>query len=229
MKHVPDGVRAVFFDAAGTLIHPAPPAAEVYAAVGRRHGSRLAADEVRRRFAAAFRAEERLDAGRGHRTDEERERRRWLGIVAAVLDDVSDPRRCCDELYEYFARAPAWECASGAGALLAALRAEGYVVGVASNFDHRLRPILAGLAELAPLEHLAISSEVGWKKPAPQFFGALGAMTGLSPDEILLVGDDLENDFYGARRAGLASLLLDPRAAYAVTPSIRALAEMLGP
>src|SRR5262249_25061791 len=132
-------------------------------------------------------------------------------------------------LYAYFARPQAWRAAPGAAALLAALRAEAYVVGIASNFDHRLRPILAGLDELGPLEHLAISSEVGWKKPAPEFFAALGAMAGLSPGEILLVGDDLDNDFHGARRAGLASLMLDPRGACAVTPSIRALAEMLGP
>src|SRR5207302_1039003 len=48
-------VRAVFFDAVGTLIHPEPPAGAVYAEVGRRHGSRLTAAEIARRFAAAFR------------------------------------------------------------------------------------------------------------------------------------------------------------------------------
>src|SRR5262245_26831348 len=33
------GVRAVVFDAVGTLITPDPPAPAVYSAVGRRHGS----------------------------------------------------------------------------------------------------------------------------------------------------------------------------------------------
>jgi putative hydrolase of the HAD superfamily len=229
MKHVPPGVRAVFFDAVGTLIQPEPSAADAYAAVGRRHGSRLPADVIRGRFVAAFEAEERLDAGRGHRTDEERERQRWLAVVAAVLDDVRDSRRCFDELYEHFAGPQAWRCEAGAGAVLAALRAEGYAVGVASNFDRRLRAVVAGLPELAPLEHLAISSEVGWKKPAPQFFAALAAMTGLSPGEVLLVGDDPENDFHGARRAGLSSLMLGPRADGDLTPGIASLAEMLGP
>ena len=41
------GVRAVFFDAVGTMIHPDPPAATVYARVGRRFGSRLPAEAVR--------------------------------------------------------------------------------------------------------------------------------------------------------------------------------------
>ena len=37
--------RAVFFDAVGTLLHPDPSAAEVYAGVGRRYGSRLSVSE----------------------------------------------------------------------------------------------------------------------------------------------------------------------------------------
>src|SRR5262249_4686469 len=114
MRHLPGGVRAVFFDAVGTLIHPEPSAAEVYAAVGARYGSRLPAAVVRRRFAAAFQAEERLDAERGHRTDEDRERQRWRDVVAAVLDDVSDPGRCFDDLYEHFARPQAWRIGPGA-------------------------------------------------------------------------------------------------------------------
>src|SRR5262249_27443843 len=139
---------AVFFDAVGTLIHPEPAATAVYAAVGARYGSRLPAGEVRRRFGAAFVAEERLDAERGHRTAEGRERRRWRDVVAAVLDDVSDARGCFDALYAHFAGTQAWRCGRDAGVVLAALRAEGYVVGIASNFDHRLRAVVGGLPEL---------------------------------------------------------------------------------
>ena len=53
---IPRGVRAVVFDAVGTVIHPDPPAAEVYVEVGRRFGSRLGMADIVGRFAAAFRA-----------------------------------------------------------------------------------------------------------------------------------------------------------------------------
>ena len=67
---IPTPVRAIFFYAVGTLIQPDPPAAVVYAAAGRRHGSRLDAASVAGRFAAAFRREESLDHELGLRTDD---------------------------------------------------------------------------------------------------------------------------------------------------------------
>jgi putative hydrolase of the HAD superfamily len=205
---LPPGVRAVFFDAVGTLLHPEPPAGAAYAALGRRFGSRLADDEVRRRFAAAFRRQEDEDARHGHRTDEGREERRWRAIVAEVLDDVADAEGCFRALHDHFARPEAWRCDAQAAAVVAALRRRGLLVGMASNFDGRLRRVVAGLPELADVRHLVVSSEVGWKKPAPAFFAALCRQAGAAPDEVLLVGDDEENDYRGARRAGLRAVLL---------------------
>jgi putative hydrolase of the HAD superfamily len=227
MKKIPDGVRAVFFDAVGTLIHPTPCAADAYHLIGGRYGSRLPLSEVRARFAAAFRAEERFDAQRQHRTDEQRERERWRRIVVAVLDDVRDPPSCFRDLYEHFAQPDAWRCEPGAGDLLMALRSAGFVVGVASNFDHRLRDVVGCLPELLPLDRLAISSEIGWKKPAGEFFAALAAMTGLPAAEILVVGDDLDNDFHGARAAGMRGLLLDPGESHKVAERLGTLGELL--
>jgi putative hydrolase of the HAD superfamily len=227
MTPIPDGVRAVFFDAVGTLIHPEPSAAESYHRAGSRHGSRLDPKEVHRRFATAFRAEETL-AGHAHRTDEAREVQRWRRIVSAVLDDVSDLDDCFRDLYEHFARADAWRCEPGAGEVLAKLRESGLVVGVASNFDHRLRGVLAGLTELGRLDHLAISSEVGWKKPAPQFFATLCSRTNLKPHQILVVGDDFDNDIQGARDSGMHALLVLPRDRRCSEDRAPALTELFG-
>src|SRR3954468_9457450 len=108
LARVPRSVRAVFFDAVGTVIHPEPSAGAAYAEFGRRFGSRLEASEVRRRFAAAFQREEDEDARSGHRTDEGREVQRWRRIVASVLDDVADREGCFAPLYEHFANPAAW-------------------------------------------------------------------------------------------------------------------------
>jgi putative hydrolase of the HAD superfamily len=204
------GVRAVFFDAVGTMIHPDPPAATVYARVGRRFGSRLPAEAVRGRFAAAFRDEDALDVRAGLRTSEERELQRWRHIVARALPDVSDPDACFAELYRHFSLPEAWRIEPEAAAVLDELAGRGYDLGLASNYDRRLRSVVAGLPGLRRLGHLVISSEAGWRKPAPEFFAAVCRSAGLPPEQILHVGDDPANDYDGARAFGLRAVLLDP-------------------
>src|SRR5262245_11042099 len=114
-------VRAIFFDAVGTLIFPDPPAADVYDEVGRRHGSHLSLDVIKKRFRDAFQAEEAFDQRNDLRTDEEREVRRWRHIVAAVLDEVTDGEAVFRELFDHFSHASAWRCAPDAGPVLAEL------------------------------------------------------------------------------------------------------------
>jgi len=187
---IPPDVRAVFFDAIGTLIHPEPPAAAVYAAVAQSLGSRLTEAETATRFRTAFAREEALDRANDLRTCEERERRRWRHIVAEVLPDVCDGKRCFEELFAHFGRPDAWRSDATAAVLV------------------ELRGVVAGLPELRPLRHLVISSEVGWRKPAPEFFAALCERARLRPGEILFVGDDPVNDYAGATAAGLAATLV---------------------
>jgi putative hydrolase of the HAD superfamily len=208
---IPSTVRAVFFDAVGTLIHPEPSAAEVYARVGQIFGSRLAQPDIASRFAVAFRRQEEIDRERGWRTNEERELVRWRSIVAEVLDDVSDAEACFRALFDHFAWPDAWRCEEDVGSMLDVLAERGYLLGVASNFDARLHSVVAGLPELQPLRYRVISSEVGWRKPAPQFFRRLSEVSGLQQEQLLHVGDDRENDYEGARAAGLHALLFEPR------------------
>jgi putative hydrolase of the HAD superfamily len=227
---IPEGVRFIYFDAVGTLIHPDPPAGEAYFRIGRRFGSRLALDEVVGRFAAAFKRQEGVDAATGLTTSETREWERWRLIVAEVLDDVSDPEGCFLALHDHFARPEAWRCDRAVKKVLRTLRVAGYTVGIASNFDRRLRGVVGGLRRLAAVRSLVISSEVGWKKPAPGFFAHLGTRNGEDvADQVLLVGDDPTNDLAGARKAGLHGLLLDPLMRYPLLQphSIRSLAELL--
>lgn len=207
---IPAGVRAIYFDAVGTVIFPDPSAAEVYATVGQRHGSRLSLAVIAGRFHAAFRREEAFDWANGLRTDEAREERRWRHIVAAVLEDVTDTETSFRELFEHFSHPGAWRCAADAAATLDELGRCGYRLGLASNYDRRLRSVVVGLPELRPLHGLVISSEVGWRKPAREFFASVVEQAGVRAEEILFVGDDPVNDEEGARAAGLRPLLLNP-------------------
>jgi putative hydrolase of the HAD superfamily len=204
-------IRAIAFDAVGTLIHPDPPAAKVYAAVGRRYGSRLGVEQIRTRFRAALAEEEEIDLQQGMATSEERERRRWQKIVAKVLDDVADPAACFAELYEHFAQPAAWRCEDGTAEVLAQLRRAGHALALASNYDRRLRTVIAGHEALASIPTVVISAEIGWRKPAPAFFAHLASSLGLLPNAVLHIGDDPANDLDGARQAGMHALLFDLR------------------
>lgn len=222
-------ITAVVFDAVGTLIRPEPPAPEVYAAVGRRHGSRLSVAEVASRFQAAFLSEEAVDRERhGLRTSEARERERWQAIVRNVLADAADTAACFDELYAHFAKPLAWRCLPDVAESLDFLGNCRLVAGVASNYDHRLHSVLAGTPALRGLEHVVISSEVGWRKPASQFFTALCQRLGLPAANVLLVGDDLANDYEGALAAGLQAVLLDPMCRRPGTRRIDRLGDLPG-
>lgn len=201
-------IRAVFFDAVGTLIHPDPAAAVIYAEVAQRFGSRLTVPEIASRFRTAFNRQELIDRASGWRTSEAREIERWRQIVAEVLADVSEPAECFAELYAHFGRPEAWRREADIEPTLFELARRGYTLGLASNYDSRLRPVAAAL--LPRLRHILISSAVGWRKPAPEFFAALARLVELPAEEILYVGDDLANDYQGARAAGLDALLFDP-------------------
>jgi putative hydrolase of the HAD superfamily len=220
---------AVIFDAIGTLLHPEPPAAVVYAQVGRRFGSRLTAADVGPRFARAFARQEQIDQEQGLRTSEDREARRWRAIVAEVLDDVSDAEACFQHLYQHFAQPQAWRCEAETAAVLDGLAGHGLLLGLASNYDSRLRTVVRGRPELRSARHLIISSEVGWRKPAPQFFEAVCRVVGLPAGRILFVGDDRVNDYEGALAAGLQAVLYDPTAQAAPTVRrLQSLRELLG-
>jgi putative hydrolase of the HAD superfamily len=202
------GVGAIAFDAVGTLITPDPPVAALYHAIGSRHGSRLTAEAIRSRFSVAFRVEEERDRAAGWRTNPAREFDRWRQIVSAVLDDVTDPDACFRELWDHFSQPTSWRCLPDAGLLLAELSNRGLMAGLASNFDNRLRAVAAGLPDLTAIGPIVVSAEVGWRKPAAEFFAAVIRAFGCRPSEILLVGDDYENDFVGANAAGLQAILL---------------------
>jgi putative hydrolase of the HAD superfamily len=221
-------VRAVVFDAVGTLLFADPPVTDVYHLAGWQHGSRLERDEVGRRMRAAFAASEAGDGLVRQPTSEAQERRRWQQIVAAVFDDVQDPTGpLFRDLWQHFAQPQHWQLFPDVPLVLSELAARGYRLAIASNFDQRLRTIQAGLPVLAPVEHCFISSQLGFPKPDARFFEAARQQLGLPPEEILLVGDDWTNDILGARAAGWQAIYLDRRGTSGSPEAISTLATLL--
>lgn len=200
----PDGVQAVVFDVVHTLVEPAPEVAVIYHQIALRHGLDIGPALIRDRFKAAWKRQEQLDAASSpaFATSRSREADRWRKIVTDVFPGSPAAEAIYAELWTHFGRPDAWRPLAAGCDLLLAARAAGLPVALASNFDERLLGLAGRLEPLTLAEHVFASSELGWRKPAPQFFRAVEERLGLSPEQLLLVGDDPLLDVSAARQAG---------------------------
>lgn len=199
-------IRYILFDAAGTLIYPEPGVAVAYEAIGREHGCSLSAAEIKPRFAAAYGRQ--FAQSRDLATDESRERQRWRAVVAEVFHEWPHAVEVLlENLWQHFAAARHWPLFDDVASTWQELTALGYTLGIASNFDGRLRAILAERLELDP-PLLFVSTAIGHAKPSASFFAAIQQRLAANADDILMVGDDEENDVLAPRRAGWHALHL---------------------
>lgn len=189
-------IRAVTFDVGHTLIEPRVSVGEVYAEVAARHGcGNLSPTELERRFHAALQA-----AGPAVNTRDDWARivdGTFAGLVAKPPSETFYP-----ELFERFAQPAAWRIFDDVWPTLDELARRGLRLGVISNWDDRLRALLAALELAGRFEVIVISCEAGCAKPAREIFDRAAKLFNLPLAEIFHVGDNLEADVCGARAAG---------------------------
>ena len=92
---------------------------------------------------------------------------------------------------------------------LTALRRHGLRLGLCSNAPYRslsLRDQLAHLGLDRLFDSVTFSSEVGWRKPAPQIFDAALLGLGAEASRTAMVGDRRREDIAGARAMGMATI-----------------------
>ncbi len=227
-ERMPEPIRCVAFDAVGTLIYPEPSVSKAYWNVGREYGSRQTLEQVRSGFNSVF--HELSQGVRGdYSTSEVEEKARWRQIVERVLCDVQDLDNCFETLHRHFGQPGAWRAFADVAEAVDTLVARGVEVLVASNFDERLHPICDVLPELRHLRRRVVSASIGWHKPSVNFYAHVVDVAGCPADQILMVGDDLENDVTAARVSGLRAVLIQREgdgAAHTVT-DLRQLAEYI--
>ncbi len=195
-------IRAVTFDVGGTLIECFPSVGHIYSEVATRHGHRgIPPDLLNRRFAAAWRAFENFQHTRSQ----------WAALVDATFRKLmAQPpsETFFAEVYDEFARPGAWQVFEDVVPTLEALATRGLKLGIISNWDDRLRPLLRQLRLDHWFQAVVISCEVGAPKPAKGIFDRAAMELSLSPQNILHVGDSLAADVRGARAAGFHAMLL---------------------
>lgn len=198
-----DALKAITFDAAGTLLEPWPSVGAVYARVAEECGiGPVAADDLNRQFARVWKNKQRFDYSRVA----------WRHIVEKTFSGLAHTKPAFfDHLYDEFAQPRCWRVYDDVAPALERCRSKGLKLGVISNWDERLRPLLEQIGLAPYFDAIVISSDTGHRKPARAVFERAAETLQLPPERILHVGDSVEEDLDGALAAGFQSVLLDRR------------------
>jgi putative hydrolase of the HAD superfamily len=225
-------IRAITFDAAGTLIRVADPVGETYARIARDVGATLSPAALDAAFRDLFPCMPALafpDLDQPALDDAERAW--WRNLVARVVQRAGGVREFdayFEALYAHYADAAAWRAYPETHGVLKRARAGGLRVGVVSNFDSRLAPILRQLGIGDLVDTVIHSTGCGAAKPDERIFRFAMQALATTPQTTLHVGDSLQADYHGAHAAGMTAVHLcrDKKRSAADIPTIRHLDEI---
>jgi putative hydrolase of the HAD superfamily len=205
-------IKAIFFDAVGTLFHLTKSVGDHYALVADEVGLKLDPVALDRAFFAAWKKMPARAAIDGPRENDDKDW--WRELVDLVLNDVAPSLNELNRdnffeiAYEHFAEAGVWEAYPEVVEVLEKLEPR-FQLAVVSNFDGRLRMILEHLGISKFFKHVFISSEIGADKPDPEIFRRALRYTGFEPTQVLHAGDDPNRDWKAASVTGLSIFELD--------------------
>src|SRR5436309_10391240 len=157
-------LKAIFFDAVGTLFYLSKTVGDHYALVGEEIGLKLDAQQLDRAFHMAWKQMPQRRAIDGPRENDDKGW--WRELVDLVLDQVApslselDHDNFFEIAYEHFAEAGVWEPYPEVPEVLKDLQPR-FQLAVISNFDGRLRFVLQHLGLSRFFANLFISSELG--------------------------------------------------------------------
>lgn len=228
------GKKAVFFDAGFTFLEPHAPVPAIY----RETAAALGVDTDESRFQDAFHAAWRGAGGRAfrpdHRTSDAEELEAWRVLtrhIASEFPQLLDRHpEWLEALVARFDSGSTWRVTAGARPLFAALRERGLKLAVVSNWHTALHRILDELAISESFDLVVCSGGEGFRKPHPELFRRALSRLGLSPEEVVHIGDSFHDDVAGARRARIDAwhLAATPVAGrHGTIPSLEALHRSL--
>ncbi len=240
-------IRAISLDAMGTLIELRGNPAVIYFEVlgGLGHDvekiSRLLKEEgVFRRYWKE--AEKRLPPGfLEERVDrfyhlKESPFAFWGLLFQVMFEDLQLEKKdlipAVEAAYRKFTDPSLWVVEPTFRDLVSLSRERHIKLFVTSNWDFRLPGILKKLGIDTCFEKIITSALVGFEKPSAKIFQYLISAAQCNPEQILHVGDRLDDDFNGAQAAGLKAVIYgdnrheDQR--YQSIPQVHSLSKLTG-
>jgi len=210
--------RTIIFDAVHTILKPVPDVISCYFLAGKRHGSSLTKAELKSRFRegrqvhfGTSKSAKETDPGSLPSSDAI-EFELWRNLVAHVFADVSDTATLFQQLWDHFASPANWELYDDVASSWSSLASDGDQLVIASNFDSRLYQIVQQHPALAVADAVFCSADIGYRKPDPLFYETVSRSLELTEqDEVIMVGDDFENDYAAPEIFGWKAFHLDRR------------------
>ena len=229
---MPRKIKAIFFDAGGTLFRPFPSVGEIYARTASPFGVNCNPEVLEVEFHSAWKKRGGLSS-LGAETNEAKERNWWHTLVREVFDSQGGVPRFeefFEVLHRSFEEKHLWEIYPEVLEVLTILQKRGLILGIVSNWDLRLPRLVRNLGLESYFDFLLSSSVCGATKPSAKIFEEALRKANALPEEAIHVGDTYEEDFVGADRLGIKALLLDRNGnGNSVPPEMRigSLAELL--
>lgn len=95
-------------------------------------------------------------------------------------------------------------------------------LGLLSNYPHApaVHASLERFDLLRHLDEITVSGLTGWAKPDPRAFAHAAEVMGMSPEQLLYVGDDVVNDMDGAKAFGMHTAWLPRKGQGGAHPSV---------
>lgn len=131
-----------------------------------------------------------------------------LRDVASGLATITDEARLAQLEADLSAETDSTRLRPGIGEIWSTLRQLGLKVGVCSNLA---APYASALLDCLPdtPDAAVLSFEVGLMKPQPEIYRLVCDRLNLEPHQVLFVGDTVEADVTGPRKAGLLALHIE--------------------
>jgi putative hydrolase of the HAD superfamily len=217
-------IRAVFFDAGETLVHPHPSFPDLFSEVLAREGYELDPERARDRV---FLISDRFKQAAGNNelwtTSPEASRVFWLSVYELFLKEVGLPTDdgLGELLYEEFTDLANYRLFDDVPAVLERLEEAGLQLGVVSNFEEWLERLLEQLEVTRYFDVRVISGVEGMEKPDPRIFRLALDRAGVVPAEAAYVGDNPTFDTEPAEALGMRGVLIDRRNRYPDHPGVR--------
>jgi putative hydrolase of the HAD superfamily len=226
----PTRPRAVFFDAAGTLVTPSPSPGAVVTRVLEAVAPEvlpLDGEALARHLDARMRAERA--AGRLVHHPPEAAERFWRAAYIAFLSPPLSPARAAaaaEALFAAFIDVRSWALFPDVAPMLARLAGSGLTLGVLSNWEAWLPDLLAALGVGAAFAHVLVSGTLGLEKPDPAIFHLAARRAACRLDELVYVGDSLHHDIEPCVRLGIPAVLIDRGGRQVAMPGVVCLRDL---
>ena len=213
---MPEKNKTIFFDAVGTLFEVDHGVGFQYSRIALKFGVRQEPALLDQRFYEAFKKRPPLVFPHyGTDAFEQAEKNWWRGLVRDVFEETAfhDFDLFFETLYAFFAGDGAeetpWTLFPETKSVLEHLSGLGYPLGVISNFDSRLHPVLSSLGIIHFFETITCSAQEGVAKPDAEIFKRALKKSGRRSSDAIYIGNDPYEDGVGSKSAGMAFLLVD--------------------